>query len=251
MSKKWTKAEERLLREKQGKMSAAELARKLTVTPRQIKKKLLELAPHEKRGAKTKHKRETSKRARGRTGINGRPTAIAEAQTFAHGLRLFDKGVELFNARRFDKAQKIFTEILDTMPEEKEFQDRARLYLNLIQRQQRPAEPRVRNYEDYYNRAIYFLNLGDYDKSLGYLKKAHEKKPRDPSITYFLALAFAGKNDPKASLAHLKQAVELDGENRVLARNEAEFQALVEFPEFRQLLYPEKSGSSEEQPGLS
>lgn len=243
MSKKWTKADEKRLVAMQGRMTLGELARKFSVSPREIKMKLTESAKGRRLKNKPKNAVPRVRAARPRS--NGRPTAGAEAATFARALNLFDRGVELFNSRKFDKAQRVFREIIEKMADEREFHDRAHLYLNLIQRQLKPVEPRPRNYEDYYNRAIYHLNLGDYDRSIGFLKKANDKKPKDPSITYFLALAFAGKNDVKASVIHLRQAIELDGENRVLARNETEFQAMLEHPEIREVLYPERGGGAD------
>jgi len=244
MAKKWSKAEEESLWGRRERMTAAELARKFAVTPAQIKKKLLELSR-----LKAKHPRVQPKNAKPvaprpkKSASEERRKAIAtEAERYAKTVGLFDRGVELFNTRKFEKAQRVFEEIVEKHAEEKEFLDRARLYLNLIQRQLRPAEPRLRTFEDFYNQAIYHINLGEYDKALIFLKKAAEKKPGDPSITYFIALAFAGKSDAKASLEHLRNAVRLDPENRVLARNESEFQPMLEDPEFRALLFAAKSG---------
>lgn len=254
INKKWTKAQEKVLWEMQRQMSAAELGRKFGVTGRQITKKLYEMSLERKKAARkaakskktkapaAKKPSKPEKRPAKRT--NGRPTASNGVASYGKALQLFDRGVELFNRKKFEKARAVFADIMEGFADEQDFHDRARLYLNLIERQMHPSEPRARGYEDFYNRAIYCLNIAEYDKALGFLKKASEKKPNDPSITYFMALVFAGKNDAPSCLPLLKKAIELDAENRVLARNETEFQSLAENPEIRELLFPRRPGGT-------
>lgn len=251
MSKKWSATDEKVLWDSQGRMSSAELARKFSVSPVQIKKKLLDLTNRKRKanrtasrkvkpgsGMRRKPKIEQKLSNNGRT--PSRRMASSEVEGFEQAMLLFNRGVELFNARKFEKAEHLFRGIIEKSPEEKEFLDRAHIYVNLIQRQLKPAEPRPRNFEDYYNQAIYHINLGDYDKALSYLKKASEKKPHDPSITYFLALVFAGKEDRESSLKYLMEAVDLDPENRILARNESEFQPMLDDQKFWELIYPNR-----------
>ncbi|MEW6368687.1 MAG: hypothetical protein AB1714_29005 [Acidobacteriota bacterium] len=174
------------------------------------------------------------------------PVIPAQPDPSVEAMALFDRGVEFFNARKFERAQKVFGAILDKCAEAREFHDRARLYLNLIEKQLNPAPSRPMSFEDYYNQAIYNLNLGDYDRALDFLKKASVKRPGDASITYFTALGYAGKSDSKAAHWYLKQAIELDPENRVLARNESEFQQLMDNAEFKELLFPRRVGTGDE-----
>ncbi len=242
MTKKWTKAEEKYLWASRDRRTASELAKKFKVNAGQIKRKLLELSKKLKPVAKKAplRSKKVKSKSRKEKPNKRRKAIVTEAERYDLAVGLFDRGVEFFNSKKFEKAQRVFQEIVEKFSEEKEFIDRARLYLNLIQRQLKPSEPRPRNFEDYYNQAIYQLNLGDYDKALKYLKKASEKKPKDPSITYFMALVFAGKEDPKTAVAYLRDAIQLDVENRVLARNETEFQPYLDDPELRELLFPRK-----------
>ena len=84
-----------------------------------------------------------------RTGSAGAPAA-KKAQTLKelsrhteNARKDFDRGVSALQKKKFDEAERNFSDLIQKYPDEKELVDRARVYLAICERQKRSAEPAI------------------------------------------------------------------------------------------------------------
>ena len=99
-----------------------------------------------------------------------------------------------------------------------------------------------RSADDHYNISVAFLNRGETESALNHLQQALKLAPKGDHILYALAAANALQGNKDQALSYLKQSIHYRPENRFQAAQDTDFGALVEEPEFRELITPpEKS----------
>jgi len=153
-------------------------------------------------------------------------------------LAAFEASMKLFHARRFKEAKEQF-EVVAAGPE-RDVAQRARLHIAMCER--RIGQPAVElgTSEEYYNYGIALLNSRKVPEARSHLEKALEIAPGSDHIHYALALALALSGDLAAAHENLKRAIELEPRNRLIARQDADFAAIVNQQPFQALIYPEK-----------
>ncbi|MCI0365693.1 MAG: hypothetical protein L0219_17670, partial [Phycisphaerales bacterium] len=117
---------------------------------------------------------------------------------------------------------------------------RARLHMAMCDRRLQQTTVSLRSADDYYNYGVALLNTRNAADARGYLEKAVQLKPEADHIHYALALAQALSGDLVSAHENLKRAIEIDGRNRIIARQDADFAPLANQPPFDTLLYPDK-----------
>ena len=150
----------------------------------------------------------------------------------------FASGVRSFQRADFTKAADQFKEILGRYPRELEICDRARAYLAACDRH-RQAEsraPRLRDAEDHYNHGIFQLNRGDFEEASRLFEKALSLNPGNEKALYGRACAFALEGREDEALDALREAIQANPGNRVLARHDADLISLRPHPVFQSLL---------------
>ena len=80
------------------------------------------------------------------------------------------------------------------------------------------------------------LNEGSEQEALQHLEAALVEAPDSEQVQYMLAVARAAAGDRSTAVTHLHRAIELNPDNRFLARHEASFEALHDHEAFRQML---------------
>ena len=95
-------------------------------------------------------------------------------------------------------------------PEERELGERARLFLQVCEREtaRRPSGPQTPSESVY--AATVALNAGDGDGALGHLNQALEQAPNSDHAHYIMAVALIDKGDPARAIVHLRQAIALN-----------------------------------------
>ncbi|MGH9485303.1 MAG: TPR end-of-group domain-containing protein, partial [Terriglobales bacterium] len=83
------------------------------------------------------------------------------------------------------------------------------------------------------------LNAAQYQDAEDLLAKAVRSGFKGPDVAYALACLHAQTNDVEGALAHLQEAIRADSFCRVLARQDRDFEPLMEDPRFTEILYPE------------
>jgi tetratricopeptide (TPR) repeat protein len=151
---------------------------------------------------------------------------------------LYERGVEALQRRAFDSAASAFRDILDRYPEEREIHERARLYLKVCEREMAAAPSGPQTAEERLLSATVALNAGDYDGALALLRGVQADDAENDHAEYMLAVIAAARADETGALEHLKRAIELNPENRALARQDGDFEPLRASDMFRVLVEP-------------
>jgi tetratricopeptide (TPR) repeat protein len=157
---------------------------------------------------------------------------------------LYERGVEALQRRAFEAAAATFRDILDRYPEEREIDERARLYLKVCERELTAARPTPETAEEMLLSATVALNSGDYDRALSLLRRVRADDAENDHAEYMLAAIAAARGEHTQSLDHLRRAIELNPENRALARQDGDFEALRASDTFRLLVEPAPGSST-------
>ena len=115
MNKKWSDEETRWLKINFGRMDLQNLSHKLGCSLTEIEKKVKQLrlvAPEQASARKT-------------------PGTLKEAvREISAARRDYEKAIDLFHKRKLEEAGRHFEDLIEKHPDEKEFVDRARMYLS-------------------------------------------------------------------------------------------------------------------------
>ena len=155
------------------------------------------------------------------------PQAQARQDAYLAAVKQYEQALEALQRRKFDKAATGFRQVIDDYPEERELHERSRLYLQVCDRQSQPA-PVPKTVEERVYAATLALNAGSQDEALEHLEAALKKNPDSDHVQYMLALAQAAGGDAQAAASHLLRSIELNPDNRFLARAESSFDLLRE-----------------------
>jgi tetratricopeptide (TPR) repeat protein len=219
MSKRWTEAELRFLRDNTAKMSVQALADALSVRVDELEKKM------EKLGLLGGVEAPAAKKAQ----------TLKELSRLAENARKeFDRGVAAIQKKRIEEAERHFTELIQKYPDEKELADRARVYLAVCDRQKK-ANAVLTEPEDFYYAALLAKNRGQVMEAIDHLKRA-VRKNGGGKVDFLLACCYAQNGERETAIEHLKRAIEEDQSNRILARHDSDFDPVRDTPEFQELL---------------
>ncbi|HXM76715.1 MAG TPA: tetratricopeptide repeat protein [Thermoanaerobaculia bacterium] len=220
MAKRWTESELRFLKDNVQKMSVQALADVLSVRIDELERKMEKLGLLGGTEAPAAKKAQTLKEL-------SRHTENARKD--------FDRGVAALQKKKFEEAERNFTDLIQKYPDEKELVDRSRVYLSICERYQKAAHPAMTEPEEFYYAAVVEKNRGNVSEAIEHLKRA-AKKNGGGRVDFLLACCYAQTGDSEVSLLHLKKAIEEDQRHRILARHDRDFDPLRETPEFQELL---------------
>lgn len=167
----------------------------------------------------------------------GQPAGSSGPSTHELAVEVFERGVRALQDRSYGQAAGLFTSILEEYPDEKELQERARVYLAVCTRRaagSHHGEPKT--VEERLNAATVAINQAAFDEALPLLRSVEREDGENDLVQYMLAIAHASLGQIGDALSHLRQAVGLNPENRYLAVHDADFVAIREHPEFVALL---------------
>ena len=148
---------------------------------------------------------------------------------------LYERALGTLQKRRLSTAAALFRRVIDDFPDERELHERCRRYLEVCARETTP-DPTPETLEERVYAATLALNAGAPDKALEHLEAAEAKEPDSDHVQYMLAVAQATAGETKTAVTHLNRAIELNPDNRFLARNEPSFETLRENAAVRQAL---------------
>ena len=182
-------------------------------------------ATQKRRAATRKRKRESS--------ATQNAAADARRQSYLEAVGLYEQALEALQRRDLTAAAGRFQQVIDQFPEERELHERCRLYLKVCERESKPP-PAPETFEEQIFAATLALNAGAHDEALQHLEVAMTQDPNSDQVQYMLAVARAASGEPSTAVAHLKRAIELNPDNRFLARQEPSFEPLQEDAAFQQ-----------------
>jgi len=138
--------------------------------------------------------------------------------------------------RDFAAAANALRLVIQQYPDERELLERARLYLKVCERELEPREPVSRTADEWVYEATVALNADQESVAVQHLQRALTDNPRHDHAHYRMAVASARRGDRETAVEHLRHAVTLNPENRALARQDPDLDALRELEAFREAL---------------
>jgi len=165
-----------------------------------------------------------------------RPGAPQRRSTYFEAVALYEKGLEALQRHDYREAERLFESVLRQYPEEKELQERVRLYLNICQRQAVPQQAAPQTVDERLYAATLAINGGRYDEAISHLRLVRDEDPDNDHALYMLAVAHAQRDELAEAVAHLERAIALNGENRSLARTDPDLEPLHDDDAFRAAL---------------
>jgi len=161
-------------------------------------------------------------------GSRPRPAPVMPPQPSVHdrAVEVFERAFQALQQRDFGRAAALLSQVIGDFSEEKEMQERARVYLSICQRQAGPSSPAPTSYEDRVGAATLAINRGEFALALTRLKALAAEDANDDHVEYMLAVVHTALGEHQAALGHLKLAVELNPDNRYLAGQDSDLEAL-------------------------
>jgi len=157
---------------------------------------------------------------------------------------MYERGLQALQRRDFAASADALRAVIERYPDERELLERARLYLKVCEREMEPKEPATKTADEWVYAATVALNAGDEAAAHRHLQRALAEDGRHDHAHYMMAVASARRNDSAAALDHLRQAVSLNPENRSLARQDPELDALRDEPAFKSALDAAAGGAA-------
>ena len=154
----------------------------------------------------------------------------------AEAVALYEEGLAALQSHEFSRASTLLRSVLSRYPEERELHDRVRLYLNVCERHMTPRAASPSTPEERVFAATLAVNAANYDEALEHLRTAISEAPGHDHALYMLAsvLTLRGQVDEAAQL--LLRAIDLNPDNRNLARHDPDLAVLREFDSVRAAL---------------
>jgi Tfp pilus assembly protein PilF len=155
---------------------------------------------------------------------------------FYEALAIYETGVRALQRHDFEAAADSLRGVIQRYPGERELVERARLYLQVCEREtaRRPTGPQTPSESVY--AATVALNAGDVESALGHLGRALEKAPDSDHAHYIMSVALVDKGDIALALVHLKHAINLNPDNRAVALQDPDLGALHDLASFHQVV---------------
>ena len=184
----------------------------------------------------------------------GRPPEIVDEaaarrrQTFLAAVALYEQGMQALQAHEYGRASAILTSVLEKYPEELDLHERVRLYLKVCARQAAPVEAAPQTVSERLFAATLALNGGRMDDALRHLESVLTADAGNDHAHYMLALVRTHRNELDVAVDCLHQAIALNPENRLLARQDPDLEPLRDLPGVRLLLDAPATGAGRRPP---
>ncbi len=221
MNRKWTDDDTRWLKANFARLDVQKISYQLGVPLEEIQKrvKALKLVVVEPAAARKA------------------PTSLKEAKKeLSAARREYEKAMDAFHKRRFDEAARRFEDVVEKYPDEKEFRDRAKMYLAACRNGKKTRAAVPGDAEDLYHSAVFEKNRGNLEKALDLLKKTAGKRDGDGRLHYLAACCHALSGDVDQAITNLKKAIAADDQNRIQARLDTDLVALRSHQSFAEIV---------------
>ena len=161
------------------------------------------------------------------------PLPLSKAQYNA-----FERGIGFLHKRNFREAKDLFEKA--AQGPNREMASNAALHVRMCERRLSAPAPEPKSAEEHYNYAIALINLRNLEPARRHLAIALEMEPRADHVHYAMSVSLALSGDASGAYDSLRRAIELQPRNRMLARQDSDFEGIANQPRFSRLLYPER-----------
>jgi tetratricopeptide (TPR) repeat protein len=146
---------------------------------------------------------------------------------YHQAIALYEGAVRLLQRHEFVGAAEQFRAVITGYPDERELLERARLYLRVCERETtRQPKPSPRTPEERIYAATMSLNAGDIAGALTHLRQALDENPNSDHGHYIMAVALSDSGEADKAIIHLQRAIQLNPDNRALARQDPDLEGL-------------------------
>jgi tetratricopeptide (TPR) repeat protein len=142
-----------------------------------------------------------------------------------HAVVAFERGFQALQQRQFGKAAEFLSAVVNNFTDEKDLQERARVYLTICERQA-GRETKPRSFDDRLHAATVIVNRGAFDEALAQLRKLEHDDAGNDYVQYLLSVVYTALGNAEQALAHLRKAIELAPENRIRAAQDPDLEPL-------------------------
>jgi tetratricopeptide (TPR) repeat protein len=156
-----------------------------------------------------------------------KPTAPKpERPEHLEALAAYEQGVAALQAHDYPRASAMLRSVLSRYPSERELHERVRLYLNVCERHMAPRASSPTTPEERVFAATLAVNAGDFEAALAHLRAATDESPEHDHALYMLASVLALREQPGEAVPILLRAIELNPDNRAMARHDPDLESL-------------------------
>jgi Tfp pilus assembly protein PilF len=161
---------------------------------------------------------------------------VARKPAYYEAIAVYESGVRALQRHDYTGAAEHFRSVVQRFPDERELLERARLYLRVCEREtaNRPAGPRTP--QELIYAATVSLNAGDARGALAHLRRALADDPDNDHGNYIMAVTLTDQGQHTEAIEYLRQAIQLNADNRSLARQDPDLAVLRETDGCRELL---------------
>jgi len=149
----------------------------------------------------------------------------------------FESALKLVHAGKFEKAHEAFTKLLAEAPPD--MAPTFRMYLSTCEAEIARGAAKFTDNEERYDYAISLLNHGHYEDAREHFQAILGENHNADYAFYGMALLAAMTGDCPRCIESLTEAIRLNPQNRLQARNDSDFDSVADDPSFTELLYPE------------
>lgn len=166
------------------------------------------------------------------------PAPRRRLSTFNDAVKIYEAGVRLMHAEKFERARAEFDRLVSTYPAETELVDRSSVLIQACDNRLSEAGPgpRLKGANDYYEVGVAEMNSGALAEAQEHLEHALKLLPKADHILYALAAVAALRGERGQALDYLSRSIVHRDENRFLAVNDVDFESLSEDPDFLSLV---------------
>ena len=164
------------------------------------------------------------------------PAPPAPRPEHLEAVALYEQGVAAVQAHDYSRASAILRSVLTRYPGEKELHERVRLYLNVCDRHMTPRGLTPSTPEERVFAATLAVNAGNYDEALEHLRTVRTESPDHDHALYMLASVLALRDQIDEAVPVLLRAIELNPDNRAMARHDPDLEPLRQYDNVRAAL---------------
>jgi tetratricopeptide (TPR) repeat protein len=154
------------------------------------------------------------------------PPPPVRRSTYVEAVAMYERGVQLLQARKYKDAASTLERVISQFPEEKELHERAKLYILVCQRSLAAAPTREETADERVFSATLAINNGQIEQAVKELQAVIEQDPEHDHATYMLGVAHAQAGNTDLAVQFLSRAMALNIENRELVRKEPDLEPL-------------------------